>query len=318
MEVPSRRRKILRRQIIGGVGAVGVAGAAAALYRAAPSFWQQYAREWKQPVEDPAFRPRPELWPDRGLYAAWLGHSTVLLKIDGFTILTDPVFSTRAGIHLGLLTLGVKRLVAPALEPEKLPRVDLILLSHAHMDHFDLPSLRLLEKKSTQVIAARRTTDLLRAERYGRVQEVGWNEAVQAGPVTVRGVEVNHWGARVRTDNWRGYNGYVIEAGRWRVLFAGDTAITESFRQLPATREVDLAVMPIGAYNPWIRYHCNPEQAWRMANDARAGLVMPVHHQTFQLSREPRREPIERLVAAAGSAHQRVALRDIGQELRLT
>lgn len=292
-------------------------GAGSLLYRAAPAFWQQYTREWKQPIQVARTKPRPREWPDRGLFAAWLGHSTVLLKLDGTTILTDPVFSARAGIHLGLLTLGVKRRVAPALDASELPTIDLILLSHAHMDHFDLPSLRALESPATSVVTAPCTSDLLRVRRYRSVQEVAWNHYVGVGPVTVRAMQVNHWGARVRTDNWRGYNGYVVECGRWRILFAGDTAVTDSFRRLPGGQRVDVALMPIGAYNPWIHYHCNPEQAWHMAADARAEFVLPVHHQTFQLSREPVHEPIERLVTAAGSHPERVALREIGQDFRL-
>jgi L-ascorbate metabolism protein UlaG (beta-lactamase superfamily) len=77
---------------------------------------------------------------------------------------------------------------------------------------------------------------------------------------------------------------------------------------------VDLAIMPIGAYDPWIRVHCNPEQAWEMANDAGAERVLPVHHQTFALSRESRLEPIERLLDAAGNEAERVILQEIGQE----
>src|SRR5436190_1807142 len=107
-------------------------------FRAAPRFWDEYSRDCRRPVAPAPFTPNPRAWPDRGLHAAWLGHSTVLLKIDGLTILTDPVFSMRAGIGLGLVTLGIKRMVAPALEIRALPRVDVILLSHAHMDHFDL------------------------------------------------------------------------------------------------------------------------------------------------------------------------------------
>ena len=109
----------------------------------------------------------------------------------------------------------------------------------------------------------------------------------ESAPAEMRAFEVNHWGARMRTDTYRGYNGYVIEAGRYRILFGGDTAATTAFRSVRTSRPVDLAVMPIGAYNPWIYYHCTPEQAWRMGNDAGAELFIPVHHQTFQLSREP-------------------------------
>ena len=125
-------------------------------------------------------------------------------------------------------------------------------------------------------------------------------------------------GARMRTDTWRGYNGYLIDTGRRRVLFGGDTADTHLFRGVKTARGIDLAVMPIGAYNPWIRAHCTPEQAWRMGNEAGAELFLPVHHQTFSLSREPRTEPIERFFAAAGPSVNRVAGWDIGAEVRLS
>jgi L-ascorbate metabolism protein UlaG (beta-lactamase superfamily) len=240
------------------------------------------------------------------------------LKIDGFTILTDPVFSPRVGINLGLFTLGPKRIVEPALEAARLPQVDLVLLSHAHMDHFDLPSLRMLENPKTAVITASKTSDLLRADRYGRVTELGWGERAAAGPAELRAVQVNHWGARMRSDTYRGYNAYTIEVGRYRVLFAGDTAVTPLFRSLKSSRPFDLAVMPVGAYDPWIHYHCTPEQAWQMANDAGAEFVLPVHHQTFALSREPYLEPIQRLYGAAGTHPERIALRHIGQEFRFS
>ena len=192
-----------------------------------------------------------------------------------------------------------------------------ILLSHAHMDHFDLPTLRALECHSTAVVTAVKTSDLLRTRRYESVRELGWGEHVRVGDLRVRAFQVNHWGARVRSDTYRGYNGYLIEAGRHRVLFAGDTAMTAAFRGLRSSRRIDLAIMPVGAYNPWIRYHCTPEQAWRMGNDAGAEMFLPVHHQTFRLSREPLHEPMERLYKAAGREPERVALRRIGQEIRL-
>ncbi len=243
-----KQRRLPRRAWIGGAGLAGVTGLATYAYRLAPSFWQQYARELKRPILPAPGLPDPQKWPDTGLFAAWLGHSTVLVKIDGFTILTDPVFSDRAGIHVGPITLGVKRLVAPALRPENLPRIDLVLLSHAHMDHTDLPSLRKLEGRHTSVVNAVRTSDLLRSWRYRRVTELAWGEVARHGPVAVRAVEVNHWGARMRTDRYRGYNGYLIDSGRYRVLFAGDTAATSVFRKLKTSRPIDLAIMPI---SPW-------------------------------------------------------------------
>ena len=287
-------------------------------YRTAPTFWKRYSEDRKREVRRAPSRPNPAAWPDVGLHAAWLGHTTVLLKVDGMVILTDPVFSTRVGLNLGPLTVGIKRLVAPALRPRELPKIDLILLSHAHFDHFDTPTLRLLESGHTAVVTAAKTADLLRPKRYAAVHELGWGESVQAGPAAIRAFQVNHWGARMRSDTYRGYNGYTIEVGRRRILFAGDTAATTAFRALRTSRQFDLAIMPVGAYDPWIHYHCTPEQAWQMANDAGAEFVLPVHHQTFALSSEPYLEPISRLYAAAGNDSERVALDGIGQEFQLT
>ena len=310
-----RAGKYARRTLLGGAAALG--GVLAWNWNRIPfGFVRQYWREMDRQVSNPPAKPNPKSWPDTGIHAAWLGHSTVLLKIDGFTIITDPVFSTRAGIDLFLFTVGVKRLVESALRFEDLPPIDLILVSHAHMDHLDIPSLRRLENKGTKVITARETADLFRPERYGSLEEVGWNQTVQAGAARVTGLEVNHWGARVRTDTHRGYNGYLIQVGQRQVLFAGDTADTDAFRRLPANGRPDVAIFPIGAYNPWIHAHCNPEQAWRMANEARAEVVLPVHHQTFALSREPLGEPLERLYDAASGAARRIGWQQIGATFR--
>lgn len=280
-------------------------------------FWKRYTEDRKREVRPAPARPHPQDWPDTGLHAAWLGHSTALLKVDGVTILTDPVFSTRVGLNFGPLTVGVKRLVEPALRVAELPEIDLVLLSHAHFDHFDLPTLRLLESRGTTVVTAAKTSDLLRTGRYAAVRELGWGESTQAGPARIGAFEVNHWGARMRNDAYRGYNGYTIEVGRRRILFGGDTAATTAFRALRSSRAFDLAIMPVGAYDPWIHYHCTPEQAWRMANDAGAEFFLPVHHQTFSLSSEPYLEPISRVYDAAGHEPGRVALDGIGQEFRI-
>jgi len=300
-----------RRRLSGGYAMAG--GILAWNWNRLPlRFAQQYGRALDRPVLTPANTPDPKSWPDSGVHAAWLGHSTVLMKIDGVTVLTDPVFSLCAGMDLYVVTVGVRRLITPALDLAKLPHIDLIVVSHAHMDHLDIPSLRALQSRGTRVITARRTSDLFRGLRYQSVQEVGWNESAQAGAARVTGLEVKHWGARVRTDTFRGYNGYLVEVGRRQVVFAGDTADTEAFRRLPGNARPDLAIFPIGAYNPWLRYHCNPEQAWRMANEARAEVVLPIHHQTFSLGREPLGEPIERLYNAAGAADRRIGWREIG------
>ena len=293
---------------------LGDAGALTWAYRAAPQFWKRYSEDRQREILAAPARPDPSPWTDRGIHAAWLGHSTVLLKIDGTTILTDPVFSYRAGLNLRLFTLGAKRLVAPALAIRELPKIDVVLLSHAHFDHFDIPSLRALEGRGTTVVTAAKTADLLRVRRYAEVRELAWDERAKIGPLEIRAFRVNHWGARMRSDAYRGYNGYTIDTGRYRVLFGGDTAATDSFRALRSSRPFDLAIMPVGAYNPWIHYHCTPEQSWQMANDAGAEFFLPVHHQTFALSSEPYLEPIERVARAAGRHPGRIAVHRIGQE----
>jgi len=285
------------------------------LRRAAPAFFREMSKECAREITPAPYHPQPKSWPDHGMHATWLGHSTVLLKIDGFTILTDPVFSARIGLNFGPVTVGIKRLVEVAASVHDLPRIDLIVLSHAHMDHFDVPSLRHLENAHTQVVTAAHTSDLLRPRRYAQVHELRWRESAEAaGAAKVTAFEVAHWGARMRSDVYRGYNGYLIEVGNRRIVFGGDTAYTDSFRQIRSSKPVDLAIMPIGAYDPWIRVHCNPEQAWDMANHAGAECVLPVHHQTFALSREAKLEPIERLLDAAGPSPERICLQEIGQE----
>ena len=284
---------------------------------AAPILWRRVSEDRKRPIGPSPLVPDITTWAGEGVQAAWIGHSTVLIRVDGFTILTDPVFSARIGIKIGPFTLGVKRLVQPAVHIPQLPVPDLILLSHAHMDHLDRPGLRKLENLSTSVITAVGTSDLLRANHYRAVHELRWGESRRVGPANVRAFEVKHWGARTRIDVHRGYNGYLIEAGGYRIIFGGDTAFTDLFRQVRTSKPVDLAIMPIGAYNPWIHAHCNPEQALMMANHVSAEFVLPVHHRTFKLSNEPYDEPIERLLLASGSAEDRIPIREIGQEFRL-
>ncbi len=308
---------VLRRRLFvgGGVGAIGAGWAA---YKSMPSFfWQRLREDISRQIVEPPHKPDPSKWPDQGLHAAWLGHTTVLLKIDGFTILTDPVLNDWIGIDFRLATVGMKRLVAPGLSLRELPKIDLILSSHAHMDHLDQATIRSLESKNTDVVMASATSDLINADRFRRVHELRWGERLQSGPLSIRALEVKHWGARMRTDTYRGYNGYALELGRWRVLFGGDTANTDAF-QMQRHRDAHLAIMPIGAYNPWIHAHCNPEEAWRMASEFGAEHFLPVHHLTFQLSHEPSGEPLARLIDAAGSGESRVVAREIGSEFHLS
>lgn len=286
-------------------------------------------RDIARPIAPAPHQPDPSSWSDDGLTVAWLGHSTLLINFGGITILTDPALVDRTGIRIaGPVVIGPKRYIAPALATSELPPIDLILLSHAHMDHFDLGTLRQF-RRGPRVVTARRTSDLLRGTRLrDDVAELGWGEQLRmqfggAGALEIEAVEVNHWGARMRVDNYRGYNGYILRRQGRAVLFAGDTAYTPLFRRLHGRGGgrldggFDLAIFPIGAYDPWIRAHCTPEQAVEMADMAGARFVVPVHHQTFKLSLEPMDEPIQRFERALAAAPERIALRAIGETFRL-
>jgi L-ascorbate metabolism protein UlaG (beta-lactamase superfamily) len=129
----------------------------------------------------------------------------------------------------------------------------------------------------------------------------------------IEALEVKHWGARKLTDKQRGYGGFLIEKRGRAVVFGGDTAYTPAFAALRQRAKIDLAIMPIGAYDPFIGAHASPEQSWAMSREMGARYLLPMHHSTFRLSREPRYEPITRLLAAAGDEQWRVVATEIGQ-----
>jgi L-ascorbate metabolism protein UlaG (beta-lactamase superfamily) len=240
----------------------------------------------------------------------------VLINFYGVNILTDPVFAERCGVSLGIGTVGPKRYYAPALALKDLPRLDLVLLSHAHMDHMDLPTLKRVAR-GVPVITAKNTTDLLADTKPKQIKELAWNEnttlRAARGELQVEAFEVKHWGKRWPPEKIeRGYNGYILRREGKALLFGGDTAETTLFRDLRSRGPFDVALMPIGAYDPWIRALCTPEQALDMANAAGTRYVVPIHHQTFQLSDEPMGEPIERLQAAMQREPERLALQKIG------
>jgi L-ascorbate metabolism protein UlaG (beta-lactamase superfamily) len=279
--------------------------------------WREWTIESWRPIAPAFAKPEPWKWNDAQVTAAWIGHATVLINLFGIKILTDPVLFSRIGIRLPGLTIGPKRLTAPALQFHELPRIDLILLSHAHFDHLDLRTLHRFDE-NTRVITAPNTADLLRWTRLRDITELRWGETKvldvagqTKGNIAISAFEVKHWGARTQRDTHRGYNGYLIERNGRRILFAGDTAMMDGFAKLQ--HPIDLAIMSIGAYNPWIYSHCTPEQAVEMATAAGAQSIMPVHHQTFRLSFEPLREPIERFQAILSNTPERIALREIGE-----
>ncbi|PTY08865.1 hypothetical protein DB347_04655 [Opitutaceae bacterium EW11] len=269
----------------------------------------------------PAARPDPSTWADDAVTGSCLGHSTVLANFFGAWLLTDPVFSLRVGPGIPPFVLGPKRYLQPALRPRDFPAPDAIVISHAHFDHFDTWSLLRFRWK-TPIVTPRNTAGLLQRRGFRNVHELHWGESMELSvsgrPLRFTAVEVAHWGARTLRDHHRGYNGYVIERDGRSLCFAGDTAYTTAFAQLAERpRPLDLMIMPIGAYNPWIRAHCDPEQAAAMARMAGARCFVPVHHQTFRLSSEPMDEPAARIRAAFATEPERLLAVNVGETFRV-
>ena len=270
--------------------------------------------ETSRKILKPDLIPTPSTWDSNRITAAWLGYATVLLNFYGVNILTDPVLFKRIGADALVGTIGPKRLIAAPLQPAQLPNLDLVLLSHAHMDHMDMASLRALPGNPRSV-TAHDTADLLYEAKLKSPKSLRWGEraivSTAKGDIAITAFEVKHWGARWKVDRYRGYNGYVLEREGKKLIFGGDTAWTSSFARLHAQGPFEMAMMPIGAYQPWIANHCTPEQAVRMANAAGAKKFLPIHFKTFPLGREGVIEPMERLEAAIEK--ERIALKDVGE-----
>jgi L-ascorbate metabolism protein UlaG (beta-lactamase superfamily) len=226
---------------------------------------------------------------------------------------------SRVGLDIGIATVGPKRLVAPPLSVKELPAIDLLLLSHAHMDHFDMPTLHKFGP-DTKAVTAKATRDLFDGMKFKQnVTELAWGESAMIrtghGDVRIEAFEVNHWGARWRTDKYRGYNGYVLEREGKRIMFGGDTAITDKFQNIRTKRGYDFGIMPIGSYKPYKKCHCTPEESVTMLNAAGAEKILPIHFKTFRLGEEGTTEPLERLQNVI--AHDRVGWRDVGETFKL-
>src|SRR5262249_45827855 len=158
-------------------------------------------------------------------------------------------------------------------------------------DHLDRPTLRALASRRTTVITSRNTSRLI-PRGFGRVHELDWGEDRTVEGISFKALRPAHWGARTMWDRHRGYNSYLIDAAGARLVLAGATAPPRGFGGLGRG---DLAIFGMGAYEPWIHAHANPEQVWSMFSDVEGKLLLPVHHSTFKLSEEPPDEPMHRL-----------------------
>jgi len=195
------------------------------------------------------------------------------------------------------------------------------LLSHTHMDHCDIPSLDRF-KRSTPLIIAANTYDVIETLDFQTVYMLDWGKWADVAGVHIEALEVKHFGWRYPWEqdrsrgNWNGrsFNAYVLTRNGRSIVFGGDTAYHEKFAALKRRpNPIDLAIMPIGAYDPWITNHANPEQALAMADQMGAYHIMPIHWRTFIQSEEPTMEPIARLRTAAADKHDRIAVDAVGQ-----
>ena len=243
----------------------------------------------------PGPQPRPVVAPGE-IGVTWIGHATVLVEIDGVTVLTDPVLSDRLFV--------VKRLVAPGIPEGGLPRLDVVLVSHGHHDHLDVATHRRLPKDGTIAVTSRNLSDLLARSGYDRVEELDWNETLEHRGVRITSLRVNHWGTRGLFPDDRGYGGFLVEGRSGSVFFPGDTAYTPLFREYGERFRIDVALLPIGAYKPdsFRRVHMNPEDALQAFRDLRARWLVPIHWGTFVLSYEPVEEPPRWLAELAAEA----------------
>ena len=271
--------------------------------------------------------PDPTSWKNDEINIAWIGHSTILMNLYGTVIITDPVLFEKIGFYFLGMTIGQSRYTSPALEFDKIPCPDLILLSHAHMDHMDTKTLISFTDKfpnKIDCVTAYNTSDAISDLNWKSLKELDWNQKYENERLKLTAIEVKHFGWRLPWErdrsrgyfnNGRSYNAYLIEKDGKKIIFGGDTALTNKF--IPFNN-IDIAIMPIGAYNPWRTNHCNPEEALKMASDdLKASFFIPIHCNTFKQGLEPTDEPLKWLQTSVRNYNIKLGLIKIGETFTL-
>ena len=237
---------------------------------------------------------RPQ-WPtllNNEFALTWIGHASFLLQAGGLNILIDPNWSN--------WVKGIKRMRHPGVALNALPEIDLVLVTHAHFDHLDRRTLRGIAANQPVVVPFD-VGDLVHDLGFQLVQELHYWESFVFGPLKVTLTPCRHWGARMLHDSHRGFGGFIIEVGNRVIYHCGDTAFFDGFEEIGRRFPVDVALLPIGAYDPPSSrpVHMNPEEALEAFLALRAKVMVPMHYGTFRLSYEPLDEPPRRLLAAA-------------------
>jgi L-ascorbate metabolism protein UlaG (beta-lactamase superfamily) len=240
-------------------------------------------------------QPRRPVFPKliRGQVAiTWIGHASFLIQFTNQNVLIDPNFAN----WLFLL----KRIRRAGLKIEDLPRIDLVLLTHAHFDHFHKPTLRRLPPPKIGVMPWG-VGDLARDLGFARIIELDWWESFAQHDWKVTFTPSQHWGARTLADHHRGYGGFVLEHQGRKIYHAGDSAYFGGFKEIGSRLAPEIALLPIGAYHPesFRRVHMGPDEAIKAFKDLGARWLVPMHYGTFKLSFEDINEPPRWLVEIA-------------------
>ncbi len=273
----------------------------------------------KQPL--PIENPLP-FWlnrPNSSMRVTWLGHSTVLLEIDGFRVLTDPVFGERAS---PFSFAGPKRFHPPPVRIEALPPIDLVIISHDHYDHLCYESVMALAKRQVPFVTSLGVG--ARLEAWGipseRITELDWWEShlIGGGRMAVTATPAQHFSGRSLGDrNVTSWAGWAVRTDNHRVFFSGDTGLTEEFREIgKRLGPFDLIMLEIGAFHElWGDIHLGPENALKAMTMLGGGLLLPVHWSTFSLALHAWQEPAESLISLAPKYDVKVITPKLGQVL---
>lgn len=269
------------------------------------------------PAPLPVLRPH-EGWLEQvssGLRVTWLGHSTVLLELDGFTVLTDPVFGERAS---PLSFAGPKRFHPVPAALHELPELDAVLLSHDHYDHLCAATMEALARKTVPIITSLGVGHHLEALGVAaeRIHELDWNESIEVKGLRFTATPCQHFSGRGVTDrNSTLWSSWVIQSNRHKVFFSGDTGLTEQFKAIGAAHgPFDLVMLEVGAFHPsWGAIHLGPENALTAFEWLGKGTLLPVHWGTFNLALHDWNEPAETLFTLAAERKLRVLTPKLGQ-----
>jgi N-acyl-phosphatidylethanolamine-hydrolysing phospholipase D len=226
----------------------------------------------------------------------WIGHATTLIQMNGINILTDPIWSERCS---PVSFAGPKRYTPPGITLENLPKIDIVIISHNHYDHMDLPTLKTLEKLfSPTFFVGLGNKDFLSNEGLNKVFELDWWDEKQVNNAKIIFTPTQHFSARGIFDRDKTlWGSYIVNVGNKTIYFAGDTAYFTGFKEIgDRFPNIDFAILPIGAYEPrWFMQpvHMSPEESVQAFLDLRAKYFFPMHYQTFVLTDEALDEPLK-------------------------